>query len=257
MALDLGCGAGSLSYADVSCRIVAVDLRAPPAVPRPTQGGFVRADAASLPMPDACCDLVIANHILEHIRNWRGALRESGRVLKPEGVLVVSVPDGHSLSDALFRFLDKGHEHVNRFRREELVLAAEHEGGLRPQRCRLLYSSYSFLNRIPGQRFGGRAQVLNWVPTRLLRGVLLVWNAVTRAADRHLSAGWSVYGWLFHFSRQAGPEVQEDPPEPNVCIRCGSSHGASWLRGLGVVRGRLLPRYHCPTCGTLNLFFPT
>ena len=109
----------------------------------------MRADAASLPLPNACCDLIIANHTLEHIQNWSSALREAARVLKPEGILVVSVPDGYCLSDALFRFIDKGREHVNRFRREELVAAAAREGGLWPQRYRLLYSSYSFLNRQP------------------------------------------------------------------------------------------------------------
>ena len=255
MALDLGCGAGSLSYAHACCCIVAVDLRAPPAIPNPRQGGFVRADAARLPLPDACCDLVIANHTLEHVCNWRAALREAGRILKPEGILVLSVPDGYCLSDALFRFLDNGREHVNRFRREQLVTAVVREGGLRPRRYRLLYSSYSFLNRQPGQRLGGRAQVLNWAPPRFLRGALMAWNAMARAADRHLGTRWSIYGWLFIFSRQSCREVSEDPAEPNVCIRCGSSHDAAWLRGLERVRGQLLPRYNCPTCGALNLFF--
>ena len=161
MALDLGCGASSLSYADACCCIVAVDLRAPPAIPNPRQGGFVRADAARLPLPDACYDLVIANRTLAHVCNWRGALREAGHILKPEGILVLSVPDGYCLSDALFCFLDNGREHVNRFRRGQLVTAVALEGGLRPRRYRLLYSSYSFLHRGPGQRSGGRAQVLN------------------------------------------------------------------------------------------------
>ena len=149
-------------------------------------------------------------------------------------------------------FYDKEREHVNRFRREGLVAAAAREGGLWPQRYRLLYSSYSFLNRQPGQRWGGRAQVLNWAPPRFLRVTLLAWNALARAADRRLGTCWSTYGWLFHFSRQGGQEVSEDPAEPNVCIRCGSSHDAAWLRALGRVRGKVLPRYDCSTCGTLN-----
>ena len=78
---------------------------------------------------------------------------------------------------------------------------------------------------------------------------------MARAADRRLGTRWSTYGWLFHFSRQVGGEVSEDPAEPNVCIRCGSRHDAAWLRALGHVRGKVLPRYDCPTCGTLNLFF--
>ena len=143
-ALDLGCGSGSIAYPGCQCRIVGLDLRVPAAVPCPVRGGFVRADARRLPLPDSSCDLVIANHTLEHIRDWRGALRESARVLKPEGVLVASIPNGYCLSDAVYRFLDKGREHVNRFRRQELVAAVQQETGLRLSRWRLLYSSYSF-----------------------------------------------------------------------------------------------------------------
>lgn len=254
-ALDLGCGSGSIAYGGCPCRIVGVDLRVPAEAPRPARGGFVRADATHLPLADSSCDLVIANHTLEHIRDWRGALREAARVLKPEGVLVASVPDGYCLSDAVYRFLDKGREHVNRFRLQDLVAAVERENGLRLSRQRLLYSSYSFLNRQPGRRFGGRASVLNWLPAGLLRGALLAWNALVRAADRRLGTRWSIYGWMLYFRRAAEPAPQQDPAEPNVCIACGSSHPGGWLLETGRVRGRAFRCYDCPSCGALNLFF--
>lgn len=252
-ALDLGCGSGSAAYAAARCRIVAVDVRRPATLPRPARGGFVQADAARLPLPDASCDLGLASHSLEHIANWCGVVREAARVLRSNGALVVAIPDGDSLSDGLYRFLDKGREHVNRFRREAFVAAVERETGLRLAAWRLLHSSYSFLNRRPGQRFGGRARPLNWLPAPLLRGFLLAWNAVARTADRRLGTRWSVYGWLLEFRRGGG--AIEAPPEPNVCIRCGSSHPAAWLMAQGAVSGRLLRQYHCPDCGALNLFF--
>jgi len=252
--LDLGCGSGNSAYASARCRLVAVDVRRPATLPRPARGGFVQADAARLPLPDASCDLVLASHSLEHIADWRGAVREAARVLRPEGVLVVAVPDGDSPSDALYRFLDKGREHVNRFRREEFVEAVARETGLHLAAWRLLYSSYSFLNRKPGQRYGGRARPLNWVPTPLLRSLLLAWNALARAADRCLGARWSVYGWQFEFRRDAAYCAVEEPPEPNVCIQCGSSHPAAWLMAQDAVSGRLLRRYRCPDCKALNLF---
>jgi SAM-dependent methyltransferase len=254
-ALDLGCGSGSAAYAGARCRVVAVDVRRPTTLPRPARGGFVQADAARLPLPDSSCDLALASHSLEHISDWRGALCEAARVLRPEGALVVAVPDGHSLSDALYRFLDKGREHVNRFRREEFVEAVERQTGLRLAAWRLLYSSYSFLNRQPGQRFGGRARPLNWMPAPLLGSFLLAWNAIARAADRRLGARWSVYGWQFEFRREAADGAVEEPPEPNVCIQCGSSHSGAWLKAQGAVGGRLLRRYRCPDCKALNLFF--
>jgi len=254
-ALDLGCGSGSAAYARARCRVVAVDVRRPATLPRPAHGGFVQADAASLPLPDSSCDLALASHSLEHIADWCGAVREAARVLRPEGVLAVTIPDGHSLSDALYRFLDKGREHVNRFRREEFVTAVERETSLRLAAWRLLYSSYSFLNRKPGQRFGGRARPLNWIPAPLLGSFLLAWNAVARAAERRLGARWSVYGWVLEFRREAAGAAVEESPEPNVCIRCGSSHPAAWLKAQGAVGGRLLRRYRCPDCKALNLFF--
>jgi SAM-dependent methyltransferase len=254
-ALDLGCGSGSAAYARARCRVVAVDVRRPATLPRPARGGFVQADAMRLPLPDSSCDLALASHSLEHIADWRGAVREAARVLRPEGVLAVTIPDGDSLSDALYRFLDKGREHVNRFRREEFVAAVERQTGLRLAAWRLLYSSYSFLNRKPGQRFGGRARPLNWLPAPLLRSFLLAWNAIARATDRRLGARWSVYGWLLEFRRDAADGAVEEPPEPNVCIQCGSSHPAAWLKAQRAVSGRLLPRYRCPNCKALNLFF--
>ena len=254
-ALDLGCGSGSAAYTAARCRLVAVDVRRPATLPRPARGGFVQADAARLPLPDASCDLALASHSLEHIADWRGAVREAARVLRPEGLLVIAAPDGDSLSDALFRFLDKGREHVNRFQREAFVAAVERETGLRLAAWRLLYSSYSFLNRQPGQRFGGRARPLNWVPAPLLRGLLLAWSALARATDRRLGTRWSVYGWLLEFRREAPGAAIEAPPEPNVCIQCGSSHSAAWLMAQGAVGGRLLRRYRCPACKALNLFF--
>ena len=254
-ALDLGCG--SASYAGCRCRIIAVDLRLPAEVPRPARGGFVQAHAARLPLPAASCDVVVANHTFEHIAEWPEALQEAARVLKPKGTLVVAVPDGYSLSDAVFRFLDKGREHVNRFRREEFVVAVERQTALRLDRWRLLCSSYAFLNRRPGQRFGGRAQPLNWIPSALLAAALLGWNALARFADRHLGTRCSVYGWLFQFTRACSGDLQvtiEDPPQPNVCIQCGASHDAAWLISKGCVRGRMLRRYRCPSCAALNLF---
>jgi len=254
-ALDLGCGSGSAAYARARCRVVAVDVRRPATLPRPARGGFVQADAARLPVPDSSYDLALASHSLEHIADWRGAVCEAARVLRPEGVLVVTVPDGDALSDALYRFLDKGREHVNRFRREEFVTAVERQTSLRLAAWRLLYSSYSFLNRKPGQRFGGRALPLNWIPAPLLGSFLLAWNAITHAADRRLGTRWSVYGWVLEFRRDAADGAVEEPPEPNVCIQCGSSHPAAWLKAQGAVSGRLLRRYCCPDCKALNLFF--
>ena len=49
-------------------------------------------DLRNLPFADASYDILIASHVLEHIREDRQALREIRRVLKPGGIAVIPVP---------------------------------------------------------------------------------------------------------------------------------------------------------------------
>lgn len=51
-----------------------------------------QVDMTDLPMVDATYDVVIANHLLEHIDDDRKAMRELFRILKPGGVAVITVP---------------------------------------------------------------------------------------------------------------------------------------------------------------------
>ena len=51
-----------------------------------------KVDITSVPLPDAGYDVVMAHHVLEHIEDDRQAMRELFRLLKPDGVAVLSVP---------------------------------------------------------------------------------------------------------------------------------------------------------------------
>lgn len=50
------------------------------------------ADGGRLPFDDDSFDRVICSEVLEHIPDYRGVIRELNRVLKPGGMLAVSVP---------------------------------------------------------------------------------------------------------------------------------------------------------------------
>ena len=43
-------------------------------------------------LPDESCDVVFCNHVLEHVADFRAALRELYRILRPEGLLICSFP---------------------------------------------------------------------------------------------------------------------------------------------------------------------
>ncbi|HVU94886.1 MAG TPA: methyltransferase domain-containing protein [Puia sp.] len=59
------------------------------------------ADATRLPFDDNSFDLLIANHILEHIPDDQQAMREMHRVLTPNGVAILQVPYSQTLRNTL------------------------------------------------------------------------------------------------------------------------------------------------------------
>ncbi len=56
-------------------------------------GGENSLDLQNIARPDASYDVIICNHVLEHVPDYRAALRELRRVLNPDGFLLLSFPD--------------------------------------------------------------------------------------------------------------------------------------------------------------------
>jgi SAM-dependent methyltransferase len=59
-------------------------------------GGANSLDLEAIDRPDAGYDLVICNHVLEHVANDRQGYRELLRIIRPEGFLQFTVPSPHS-----------------------------------------------------------------------------------------------------------------------------------------------------------------
>ena len=118
--LDLGCGKGSFSYRDCRCQVLALDSAYADVAPATLQCQDGRVHVLvgkgdQLPLASESVDLVIANHVFEHVPEPRQVALEISRVLKPSGILFATVPDGFSFSDA-----NDARFHENSFHREKV-----------------------------------------------------------------------------------------------------------------------------------------
>jgi ubiquinone/menaquinone biosynthesis C-methylase UbiE len=94
--LDVACGEGRVSR-DLRARghsVTGVD-RSPTLIElareADPEGEYVVADAAALPFPDGSFDLVVSYNALMDFDDLDAALRESARVLTPEGRLAICI----------------------------------------------------------------------------------------------------------------------------------------------------------------------
>jgi SAM-dependent methyltransferase len=91
--LDIGCAAGQLVAQATELSIDAYGLELSNyALKKATAGSFVQADAQCLPFRDMSFDVVSVLEVVEHIPEPERALQECYRVLKEDGILLLSTP---------------------------------------------------------------------------------------------------------------------------------------------------------------------
>ena len=89
--LDFGCGTVPyyLHYANYVKSVTLADIIETPS----EAGNFIAADANSpLPFANERFDTILATEVFEHIKNPSLLIKEFFRILRPEGVVIISVP---------------------------------------------------------------------------------------------------------------------------------------------------------------------
>jgi ubiquinone/menaquinone biosynthesis C-methylase UbiE len=121
--LNAGAGRGSFSrlLEDRGFDVVSSDISAEACdvLARRVRGPVVRADVTELPFADSSFDAVVLGEVIEHVADDVAALRESRRVLRPGGMLVLSVP----AHPTWFGPSDRWAGHVRRYSRAALISA--------------------------------------------------------------------------------------------------------------------------------------
>jgi 2-polyprenyl-3-methyl-5-hydroxy-6-metoxy-1,4-benzoquinol methylase len=90
--LDIGTGNGEIAkYLSEFFNVVSVDV----VDQRVVQDGFkfVQVEGEDLPFADQSFDVVVSNHVIEHMANADKHLSETGRVLKDGGIAYLATPN--------------------------------------------------------------------------------------------------------------------------------------------------------------------
>ena len=167
--------------------------------------GLSSASALNLPFADNTFDKVICSEVLEHIPDYRGALREIERVLKPGGLFCASVP--RRWPEKICWALSEGYYqvpggHLRIFRSDELRSEIEFLGFTHYYRhwAHALHVPFWWLKCLFWQ-----SQDTNWLIKQYHR--LLVWDlmknpALTRILEKSMNPimGKSV---VMYFRKQA------------------------------------------------------
>ena len=115
-----------------------------------TKTNFLSGSAYSLPFSDDSFDLVVCSEVLEHLHDYKDAIKEINRVLKPGGQFLASVPA--EFPEKICWLLSEAYQnqpggHLRIFKKNKLIKeVAEHNFSFESsQRFHSIHSAYWWL----------------------------------------------------------------------------------------------------------------
>lgn len=186
--LDIGCGPGYL-LAPLAARgfqVVGVDRTAPATLP--ASAGFVAADLnGELPTLEGCFDFVLLADVLEHLQHPERVVAWTLRCLKPDGRLLISVPNvAHlyvrwKLLWGAFDYRDRGildRTHLRFFTRKSFTAFLD-DCGLVDMEMHTTPAPLELVAPMLGRIGGLHAALARWLPG------LLAYQFVCVAVNKH------------------------------------------------------------------------
>ena len=181
--LDIGCGGGSYLYRLKSWGWNAYGVE-------PSAAGVAQARSLGLHVyqgqleeaafPDSFFDVVRLNHVLEHLTDPHGALWEIKRIVRPDGLVYVTVPNTRSLNFWLFRENWYGLDiprHVVSYSPEALKFLC-HGAGFEIVMMRFRSGPFNFVRSVKyyleetGDRCPYWLRRINWPSNKMIRRTL-------------------------------------------------------------------------------------
>jgi len=92
--LDIGTGNGEIAlYLSKYYEVTSVDVTAPPITLYADRFSFIQVTDEHLPFPDNSFDIIISNHVIEHLQNADLHLTEMARILATDGLIYLATPN--------------------------------------------------------------------------------------------------------------------------------------------------------------------
>ncbi len=201
--LDVGAGSGPYRDAFAHCEYRSQDFaQLKPDQLRHRGYGAIDyvCDASAIPVADASFDAVLCTEMLEHVPEPIAVMRELARILKPEGLLILTAPLGSGIHQEPFHFYGGYTPYwYQRFLPEagfEQIQIEPNAGSLRfygQESIRFVYNTRPFALRMPF------TLALLWMPIwLLLTPVLALFVPLACAAldrfdqDKRFTVGYHV-----------------------------------------------------------------